>query len=25
VPESSYGVIQQGRDDLRPFTPRPPA
>jgi glutamine amidotransferase len=24
VPESSYGVIQQGRDELRPFTPRPP-
>jgi glutamine amidotransferase len=25
VPESSYGVIQEGQDDLRPFTPRPPA
>jgi hypothetical protein len=25
VPESSYGVIQQGQDELRPFTPRPPA
>jgi predicted glutamine amidotransferase len=25
VPESSYGVIQEGRDELRPFTPRPPS
>jgi predicted glutamine amidotransferase len=25
VPESSYGVIQEGQDELRPFTPRPPA
>ena len=25
VPESSYGVIQQGQDELRPFTPRPPS
>ena len=24
VPESSYGVIREGRDELRPFTPRPP-
>jgi predicted glutamine amidotransferase len=24
VPESSYGVVQPGQDDLRPFTPRPP-
>jgi glutamine amidotransferase len=24
VPESSYGVIQEGRDELRPFTPAPP-
>jgi glutamine amidotransferase len=24
VPESSYGVIQEGQDELRPFTPRPP-
>jgi predicted glutamine amidotransferase len=23
VPESSYGVIRAGEDDLRPFTPRP--
>ena len=23
VPESSYGVVQEGRDELRPFTPRP--
>jgi glutamine amidotransferase len=22
VPESSYGVIQEGQDELRPFTPR---
>ena len=25
VPEASYGVIQQGRDELRPFAPKPPA
>ena len=25
VPESSYGVIQAGQDELRPFKPRPPA
>jgi glutamine amidotransferase len=25
VPESSYGVIKKGEDELRPFTPRPPA
>jgi hypothetical protein len=25
VPESSYGVIEEGRDELRPFTPRPPS
>jgi glutamine amidotransferase len=24
VPESSYGVIQEGQDELHPFTPRPP-
>jgi predicted glutamine amidotransferase len=24
VPESSYGVVQAGEDELRPFTPRPP-
>ena len=24
VPESSYGVIQQGDDELHPFQPRPP-
>ena len=24
VPESSYGIIQHGQDELRPFTPRPP-
>jgi glutamine amidotransferase len=23
VPESSYGVVQEGQDELRPFTPRP--
>jgi glutamine amidotransferase len=23
VPESSYGVVQPGQDELRPFTPRP--
>jgi predicted glutamine amidotransferase len=25
VPESSYGVVQEGQDELRPFTPRVPA
>jgi glutamine amidotransferase len=25
VPESSYGVVQQGQDELHPFSPRPPA
>ncbi len=25
VPESSCGVIREGQDELRPFTPRPPA
>ncbi len=25
VPESSYGVVQAGQDELRPFAPRPPA
>jgi predicted glutamine amidotransferase len=25
VPESSYGVIREGQDDLRPFTPTPPS
>jgi glutamine amidotransferase len=25
VPESHYGVIQDGQDELLPFTPRPPA
>ena len=24
VPESSYGVIEEGQDELHPFTPRPP-
>jgi glutamine amidotransferase len=24
VPESSYGVVQDGQDELRSFTPRPP-
>jgi predicted glutamine amidotransferase len=24
VPESSYGIVQQGQDELRPFTPRVP-
>ena len=24
VPESSYGVIQKGQDELGPFKPRPP-
>jgi glutamine amidotransferase len=25
VPESHYGVVQAGQDELRPFTPRPPS
>jgi predicted glutamine amidotransferase len=25
VPESSYGVVQEGQDELRPFEPRPPS
>jgi glutamine amidotransferase len=25
VPESSYGVIQHGQDELHPFTPRAPS
>ena len=25
VPESSYGVIQEGQDELHPFEPRPPS
>ena len=24
VPESSYGVVQEGQDELHPFNPRPP-
>jgi predicted glutamine amidotransferase len=24
APESHYGVVQEGQDDLRPFSPRPP-
>ena len=24
VPESHYGVVQAGQDEMRPFTPRPP-
>src|SRR5262249_59794451 len=24
VPESSYGIIQHGQDEMRPFTTRPP-
>jgi predicted glutamine amidotransferase len=24
VPESSYGVVREGQDELHPFTPRPP-
>ena len=24
VPESSYGVLREGQDELHPFTPRPP-
>ena len=25
VPESSYGVVQPGQDELHPFKPKPPA
>jgi glutamine amidotransferase len=25
VPESSYGVVQEGQDELHPFTPMPPS
>jgi glutamine amidotransferase len=25
VPEASYGVVREGQDELRPFTPRPTA
>ena len=25
VPESSYGVVRPGADELHPFTPRPPS
>jgi glutamine amidotransferase len=25
VPESSFGIVQPGQDELRPFTPRPPS
>jgi predicted glutamine amidotransferase len=25
APESHYGVVQEGQDELRPFSPRPPA
>jgi predicted glutamine amidotransferase len=25
VPESSYGIVHHGHDELRPFRPRPPA
>ena len=25
VPESSYGVVQEGQDELKPFTPKAPA
>jgi len=25
VPESSWGVIREGQDELRPFTPQPPS
>jgi predicted glutamine amidotransferase len=25
VPESSYGIVQEGQDELHPFKPRPPA
>jgi hypothetical protein len=24
VPESSYGIVQEGQDELHPFTPRVP-
>ena len=24
VPESSYGIVQEGQDELRPFAPKPP-
>ena len=24
VPESSYSVIQEGQDEMKPFNPRPP-
>jgi len=24
VPESHYGVVQEGQDELLPFTPKPP-
>jgi len=24
VPESSYGVVQEGQDELHPFAPLPP-
>ena len=24
VPESHYGIVQAGQDELRPFTPQPP-
>jgi hypothetical protein len=25
APEAHYGVIQEGQDELLPFTPRPPS
>ena len=25
VPESSYGVIHEGQDELKPFAPQPPS
>jgi glutamine amidotransferase len=25
VPEAHFGVVHEGQDELRPFTPRPPA
>ena len=25
VPESSYGVVQEGQDEMHPFTPKPPS
>jgi glutamine amidotransferase len=25
VPESHYGVVREGQDELRPFTPRAPS